>query len=160
MNPFEYLNAINTTKKDIMVDDLAEKAYNSFMVNRGLSYFNDTVLMANEMNIHHTIDSRLQFDFLINIVRKKKRFSKWMKPETESDIEAVKEYYGYSNEKAKEALHELKNSNQDNKAEDKATHPDQEVEALVKCIEEMLQDTDFPVNSNGVPQANPRNGGS
>jgi hypothetical protein len=104
MNPFEYLNAINTTKKDIMVDDLAEKAYNSFMVNRGLSYFNDTVLMANEMNIHHTIDSRLQFDFLINIVRKKKRFSKWMKPETVSDVEVVKEYYGYSNEKARQAL--------------------------------------------------------
>ena len=104
MNPFEYLNAINNTKKDIMVDDLAEKGYNSFMVNRGLSYFNDTVLMANEMNIHHTIDSRLQFDFLINIVRKKKRFSKWMKPETVSDVEVVKEYYGYNNEKARQAL--------------------------------------------------------
>ena len=80
MNPFEYLNAINSTKKDIMVDDIAEKGYNSFMVNRGLSYFNDTVLMANEMNVNHTIDNRLQFDFLINIVRKKKRFSKWIKP--------------------------------------------------------------------------------
>ena len=104
MNPFEYLNAINNTKKDIMVDDIAEKGYNSFMVNRGLSYFNDTVLMANEMNVNHTIDHRLQFDFLINIVRKKKRFSKWIKPETVSDVEVVKEYYGYSNEKAKQAL--------------------------------------------------------
>ena len=104
MNPFEYLNAINTTKKDIMVDDLAEKAYNSFMVNRGLSYFNDTVLMANEMNIHHTIDSRPQFDFLINMVRKRKRFSKWIKPQIESDVEVVKEYYGYSNEKARQIL--------------------------------------------------------
>ncbi len=104
MNPFEYLNAINSTKKDIMVDDIAEKGYNSFMVNRGLSYFNDTVLMANEMNVNHTIDNRLQFDFLINIVRKKKRFSKWIKPETVSDVEVVKEYYGYSNEKAKQAL--------------------------------------------------------
>ena len=104
MNPFEYLNAINNTKKDIMVDDIAEKGYNSFMVNRGLSYFNDTVLMANEMNVNHTIDNRLQFDFLLNIVRKKKRFSKWIKPETVSDVEVVKEYYGYSNEKAKQAL--------------------------------------------------------
>ncbi len=104
MNPFDYLNAINNTKKDIMVDDLAEKGYNSFMVNRGLSYFNDTVLMANEMNIYHHLDNRLKFDFLINIVRKKKRFSKWIKPETESDVEVVKEYYGYSNEKAKQAL--------------------------------------------------------
>ena len=104
MNPFEYLNAINDTKKDIMVDDIAEKGYNSFMVNRGLSYFNDTVLYANEMNRHHHLDNRLQFDFLINIIRKRKRFSKWIKPDTVSDVEVVKEYYGYSNEKARQAL--------------------------------------------------------
>lgn len=104
MNPFEYLNAINTSKEDIMVDDITEKQYNAFMVNRGLSYFNDTVLMANEMNQHAHLDNRLQFDFLINIVRKKKRFSKWAKPQIESDIEVVKEYYGYSNEKARQAL--------------------------------------------------------
>lgn len=104
MNPFEYVNSINYTKKDIMIDDIAEKAYNPFMINRSLSYFNDTVAMANEMNIHHSIDNRLQFDFLINIVRRRKRFSKWMKPETASDVEVVKEYYGYSNEKARQAL--------------------------------------------------------
>lgn len=104
MNPFEFLNEINYGKKDIMVDDITEKQYNSFMVNRSLSYFNDTVLMANEMNINHHLDSRLQFDFLINIVRKRKRFSKWFKPESESDVEVVKEYYGYSNEKAYQAL--------------------------------------------------------
>ena len=104
MNPFQYLNAINYSKQNIMVDDIAEKGYNSFMVNRGLSYFNDTVLMANEMNLNAHLDNRLQFDFFINIVRKKKRFSKWMKPETFSDVEAVKGYYGYSNEKARQAL--------------------------------------------------------
>ena len=104
MNPFEYLNAINYTKQNVMVDDLAEKSYNSFMVNRGLSYFPDTVLMANEMNQHAHIDNRLQFDFFINIVRKKKRFSKWNKPETVSDVEVVKQYYGYSNEKARQVL--------------------------------------------------------
>lgn len=104
MNHFDYLNSINLTKSDIMEDDIAEKAYNSFMINRGLSYFNDTVLMANEMNLYSHLDKKLQYHFLINIVRKRKRFSKWAKPETESDIEAVKEYYGYSNEKAKEAL--------------------------------------------------------
>ena len=104
MNPFEYLTAINDTKNDIMVDDIAEKGYNSFMVNRGLSYFQDTVLMANEMNQHAHLDHRLQFDFYINIVRKKKRFSKWLKPQTASDVEVVKEYYGYSNEKARQAL--------------------------------------------------------
>lgn len=104
MNPFEFLNSINTTKEDIMVDDIVEKQYNPFMVNRGLSYFNDTVLMANEMNLNAHLDNRLQFDFFINIVRKKKRFSKWMKPETFSDVEVVKGYYGYSNEKARQAL--------------------------------------------------------
>ena len=104
MNPFEYLTAINDTKNDIMVDDIAEKGYNPFMVNRGLSYFQDTVLMANEMNQHAHLDHRLQFDFYINIVRKKKRFSKWLKPQTASDVEVVKEYYGYSNEKARQAL--------------------------------------------------------
>ena len=104
MNPFNYLNAINYTKQNIMVDDLTEKAYNPFMINRSLSYFNDTVLIANEMNQHHHLDNRLQFDFFINIVRKKRRFSKWNKPETVSDVEVVKEYYGYNNEKARQAL--------------------------------------------------------
>src|SRR6056300_1171328 len=104
MNPFEYLNAINDTKKDIMVDDIAEKGYNGFMVNRGLSYFQDTVIYANEMNKYAHLDNRLQFDFLINIIRKRKRFSKWIKPDTASDVEVVKEYYGYSNEKARKAL--------------------------------------------------------
>jgi|TARA_B110000503_G_scaffold131889_1_gene207152 hypothetical protein len=104
MNPFDYLNSINTTKKDIMVDDLSEKAYNGFMVNRGLSYFADTILLANEMNIHHQIDSRLQFDFLINTVRNRKRFSKWLKADDSEALQTVKEYYGYSNEKARQAL--------------------------------------------------------
>tara|TARA_R110001632_G_C11116625_1_gene393144 strand:- start:81 stop:461 length:381 start_codon:yes stop_codon:yes gene_type:complete len=104
MNPFEYVNAINTSKKDIMIDDLAEKAYVPFTINRSLSYFNDTVLAANEMNKHHHIDKKLQFSFLINIIRKRKRFSKWNKPELVSDVEVVKEYYGYSNEKARQVL--------------------------------------------------------
>lgn len=104
MTPFDYLNAINSTKKDIMVDDLDEKDYNSFMVNRGLSYFYDTVLLANVMNQHHHLDNRLKFDFLINTIRKQKRFSKWLKATKIDNIELVKEYYGYSNEKARQAL--------------------------------------------------------
>ena len=104
MNPFEYLNAINDTKKDIMVDDIAEKAYTPFLINRSLSYFNDTILFANEMNRYHHIDHRLQFDFFINIIRKKKRFSKWIKPQEIENLELIKEYYGYSNEKAKSVL--------------------------------------------------------
>jgi len=101
MNPFDYLNAINTSKKNVMVDDLTEKAYSGYMTNRSLSYFPDTILFANEMNVHHQIDNRLQFDFLINTVRKQKRFAKWVKPVELDSIEAIKEYYGYSNEKAR-----------------------------------------------------------
>ena len=104
MNPFQFLNAINYTKKDLMVDPENEKHYNSFVINRSLSYFPDTVAIANEMNKYHHLDSRLQFSFLINIIRKRKRFSKWIKPEIEDDVEVVKKYYGYSNEKSRQIL--------------------------------------------------------
>ena len=104
MNPFEFVKAINN-KKDIMRDDLDEKAYNAFMVNHSYSYFPDTVLLANEMNIQHHLDSKLQNDFLLNTIRKNpKRFSKWNKTVEDDSLEAVKEYYGYSNNKARSAL--------------------------------------------------------
>ena len=104
MNLFKYLNEINYGKRNIMVDEETEKAYVPFVINRSLSYFPDTVAIANEMNKYHHLDSRLQFSFLINIIRKRKRFSKWIKPEIENDVEVVKEYYGYSNEKARQIL--------------------------------------------------------
>ena len=104
MSPFDYLNSINLTKKDIMVDDISEKEYNPFIINRGLSFFADTILYANEMNVNHHIDNRLQFDFFINIINKKKRFTKWIKPQEISNLELIKEYYGYSNQKAKSVL--------------------------------------------------------
>ncbi len=100
MNPFDYLNSINATKKNIMVDEDTEKGYNPFMTNRGLSYFEDTVLFANEMNRASHLDNRLQYDFLRQGIRQRKRFSKWMKKETDDKIEVIKEYYGYSNDKA------------------------------------------------------------
>ena len=109
MNPFEYLKAINETKKDIMVDDVAEKEYNPFIINRGLSFFRDTILYANEMNRFHHLDHRLQYDFFINIIKKKKRWSKWIKPHEVDNLELIKEYYGYSNEKAKSILSLLSN---------------------------------------------------
>ena len=109
MNPFEYVKAINNTKKDIMVDDVAEKEYNAFMVNRSLSNFQDTILYANLMNVNHHIDARLQFDFFINTIRKKNRFSKWLKPLDYKDLDVIKEYYGYSDEKAKSVLSLLDN---------------------------------------------------
>jgi hypothetical protein len=104
MNPFKFLNSINYDKKDIMIDDVTEKAYNSFMVNRSLSYFLDTVAFANIMNRYHHIDNKLQYHFLINILRKRKRFSKWIKSDDIRDIEVVKQYYGYSNDKARQVL--------------------------------------------------------
>jgi hypothetical protein len=109
MNPFEYLKAINETKKDIMVDDIAEKEYNPFIINRGLSFFKDTILFANEMNRYHHLDHRVQFDFFINIIRKKKRWSKWIKASDIDNLKLIKEYYGYSNEKAKSALSLMSN---------------------------------------------------
>ena len=82
-SPFDFIKSISSTKKDIMED---EKDYNAFMVNRGLSYFPDTVIYANEMNRFHHLDSRLQYLFLINIVRKRNRFSKWNKASESEDI--------------------------------------------------------------------------
>jgi hypothetical protein len=74
------------------------------MVNRGLSYFPDTVIYANEMNRFHHLDSRLQYHFLINTIRKRNRFSKWNKSIESENINAIKQYYGYSNDKARQAL--------------------------------------------------------
>jgi alpha-galactosidase/6-phospho-beta-glucosidase family protein len=104
MNPFDFINAINFTKKNLIVDEETEKAYQPFLVNRTLSHFRDTVLYANEMNLNHHLDSTLQNQFYINIIRKKKRFSKWVKPSEVESLEVIKENYGYSNEKAKSAL--------------------------------------------------------
>ena len=104
MTPYDYVNSISYSKQDIMQDDLDEKVYNAFVINRSLSYFPDTVILANEMNYWHHLDNKLQYSFLINTVRKRKRFSKWIKPDLESDIEVIKKYYGYSNEKARQVL--------------------------------------------------------
>lgn len=104
MNPFQFVNEINYGKKDLMEFGENETVYNSFLINRSLSYFSDTVYFANEMNKYHHLDSKLQFHFLLNIVRKRKRFSKWVKPETDNSVEVIKEYYGYSNEKAVQVL--------------------------------------------------------
>ena len=99
MNPFEFVKAISYSKKDIMVDELIEKEYNPFIVNRAFSYYPDTILYANEMNQNAHLDSRLQFDFFINIIKKRKRFSPWLKPSEVENLEVLKEYYGYSNER-------------------------------------------------------------
>lgn len=102
VSPFDFLQSINHSKIDIYEGN--EKGYVPFVINRSLSYFPDTVALANEMNRYHHIDSKLQYQFLINIVRKRKRFSKWNKPQKHNDIDVVKQYYGYSNEKAEQVL--------------------------------------------------------
>lgn len=106
MSPFDFINAINLTKKDLFAEDpMAKKDYTPFIVNRGLSYFPDTVLYANEMNRNSGIPEDWQFFFLLNSIPKKKRFSKWHKKDVETEsFRLVKEYFGYSDAKANEAL--------------------------------------------------------
>ena len=104
MSPFEFVKAINN-KQNIIRDDLDEKAYLPYMINHSFSYFPDTVLLANEMNINHHLDNKPQNDFFLGVIRKNpKRFSKWNKVKYDEDFKAIKEYYQYSNEKARSAL--------------------------------------------------------
>ena len=104
MNPFDFVSAVSYTKQDIMPDTLAEKAYNPFITNKALSYHQDSVLFANEMNSRYHLDHRLQFQFLINTLRQRKRFSRWEKSEKFQDLDVVKEYYGCSSKRAEEYL--------------------------------------------------------
>ena len=109
----DYLNAINTTKQNLLdTDDLTwEKKYNSFLINRCLSMHYDTVMHSNEINGFHFLPKRMQFHYFINSIRKRKRFGgKWLKQSKIDNLECVKEYYGYSNSKAKQALNLLSKS--------------------------------------------------
>jgi len=102
----EYLNAINHTKKNVMdsEDTMWVKKYPAFIVNKVLSGFQDTIMLVNEMNRNHFLDKDMQFQFLLNSIRSKKRYSPFLRASKLKDIECVKEYYGYNNEKAKTAL--------------------------------------------------------
>jgi|TARA_X000000368_G_C22530883_1_gene493439 hypothetical protein len=111
ISPFDFANSINYSKEDLIVDDWSEKQYNAFIVNKSLSHGMDTVVASNEMNARPHLDAKLQYDFLRGLVRKKKRFNKWLKPEKEEHLEIVKEYFGYSNVRAQEALRLLTDEN-------------------------------------------------
>ena len=102
----DYLKAINKTKEKLMDTDdkMWEKKYPPFIVNKCVSPFPDTIHLVNELNMHHHLDSKLQFDFLLNSLRSRDRYTPWLKEKQIKNIEYVKEYYGYSNEKAKAAL--------------------------------------------------------
>jgi hypothetical protein len=105
MSPFEFVDSIMVTKIDLMdADPNCEKEYVPFIVNRHLSYFPDTVLYADDLNRSTGLDKKMQYDYLLNSIRpQKKRFVKWHKPESSSDLEAIAEYFDFSMQKAKEA---------------------------------------------------------
>jgi hypothetical protein len=101
----DWLNSINTNKKNLIDEDPdSAKEYAPYIINKCMSGHLDTVLLANEMNINSQLDKKMQYDFFINIVRPRKRFSPWLKKEKIESLQVVKQYYGYSEEKAKSAL--------------------------------------------------------
>ena len=101
----DWLNSINQTKKNLIDEDLpVEKEYPPYIINKCMSGHIDCVMFANEMNKNHFIDKKLQYDFFINIVRTKRRFSPWLRKDKIDDLDLIKKYYGYSNEKASQAL--------------------------------------------------------
>jgi len=107
MNPFEFVNSVTYSKKDMM-DEVNEKEYAPFLVNRSLSYHQDCVLYVNEMNKRFDVSHKLQYHYLLNTIRKRKRFAKWSKPELADDLKVVMDYYLVSREKAEEYLKILK----------------------------------------------------
>ena len=101
----DWLNSINTNKNNLIDEDIdLEKKYPSYIINRCLSGHIDAVMFANEMNKHPNLAKKLQYDFFLNSLRKRKRYSPWLRKEQIENLELVKQYYGYSNEKAKQAL--------------------------------------------------------
>jgi len=106
MNLSEVLNAINYNKEDIFssLPDVTNKEYVPFVINKSLSYFPDTILQANNMNIRPHVDERMQFHYLMNSIRKKKRFSRWQKSNTSREVEAIMSYFGYNIQRAEEVL--------------------------------------------------------
>ena len=100
----DWLNSINFTKENLMEDPSVKKDYAPFIINRCLSGHIDCILFANEMNKYHFLDKDIQYSFYLNSLRKKKRFSPWLRKDKVTDLECVKKYYGYSNEKASQAL--------------------------------------------------------
>lgn len=105
--PFDYINSISQTKEYILEE---EKDYPEYMVNRGLSLFLDTLFEANEINMNSLLDPKLKYDFLINIIEKRKRFSRWPKRKEDDDLKAIMDYYGMNINKARVAIKNLSSS--------------------------------------------------
>ena len=101
----DWLNSINLTKKNLLDEDpTVEKSYPPYIVNRCMSGHLDCIMFANEMNMYNFLPKKMQYDFYLNSLRKKKRFSPWLRQDKIEDLDYVKKYYGYSNEKAQHAL--------------------------------------------------------
>jgi hypothetical protein len=107
-NPFVYADSVSATKKNLMRgsanDELAEKGYKPFLTNRSMSYHQDSILYANEMNMRPHLDNKPQYEYLLNTLRKRKRYAKWAKESPDASVEMVMEYYGYGRSKAEETL--------------------------------------------------------
>lgn len=107
----DYLYSINQSKKNILREDKeAVKGYPAFIINKCLSHHIDSILYANEMNMHPELDKQMQYDFFINSLKPRKRFAPWAKKETLEHLDLVKQYYGYNHNKALAALRILTNS--------------------------------------------------
>ena len=106
-NPFDFVKSVSYDKKDIMVDNVEEKAYAPFLINKSLSYHQDSLFFTNEMNCRHGLDHRLQYLFLLNTLRKRQRFSQWSKPYLSKKLDTIKDYYQISTLKAKEYMEAL-----------------------------------------------------
>ena len=108
--PFDHVNSINNTKKNLIEDETSEKGYNPFLTNRALSYHVDSLLYANDMNMLSILDNKLQYDYYLHGLKKSKRYSKWHKFEPSEKYEIIKEYYKYNDKKTKEVMNLLNDS--------------------------------------------------
>jgi len=106
-NPFDFVKSVSYDKKDLMVDEVEEKAYQPFLLNKSLSYHQDSIFLTNEMNVRHGVDNRLQYMFFLNTLRKRQRFSQWSKPYISKKIDTVKQYYQISTREAKDYVNLL-----------------------------------------------------
>jgi hypothetical protein len=105
MELVDWLNSINQTKKNLIEEDPSlMKEYPPYIINKCLSGNIDCILYSNEMNMNHHLDKDMQYSFYLNSLRKRKRFSPWLRKDKVKDLECIKQYYGYSNEKASQAL--------------------------------------------------------
>ncbi len=103
-NPFDFVKSVSHGKTDIMVDEVEERSYVPFLINKSLSYHQDSVFFSNEMNIRHGLDNRLQYLFFLNTLRKRQRFSSWEKPYVSIKLDTIKNYYQVSTSKAQEYM--------------------------------------------------------